>query len=126
MTGYSVKIVESTADLSVKDKIRIKDFTDAIKLDEVTQSGEVIIDFSALVKLAVHNEHSSQDKDYTKYIVIDKDGKTYVTGSESFATALMDIYTEIIDAGETDFSIKVYRVESKNYKGKQFITCSLV
>nr|DAV56661.1 MAG TPA: hypothetical protein [Caudoviricetes sp.] len=38
--------------------------------------------------------------------------------------------TEIVDemsaAGETDYELEVYRMDSKNYKGKQFITCSIV
>ena len=41
-------------------------------------------------------------------------------------TALTDILDELADAGETDCTIEVYRKESKNYKGKDFITCSIV
>lgn len=126
MEGYSVKILNSTKDLSVKEKIAIKDTTNAIGLDEATNEGDVIIDYDYHVILSVHNE-KSDNKDYNKTVVVAKDGTRYVTGSESFTTTLDDIVDEMIDAGEGDnIVIKVYRRDSKNYKGKQFITCSLV
>lgn len=126
MEGYSVKILNSTKELSVKEKIAIKDTTNAIGLDEATNEGEVIIDYDYHVILSVHNE-KSDNKDYNKTVVVAKDGTRYVTGSESFTTTLDDIVDEMIDAGEGDnIVIKVYRRDSKNYKGKQFITCSLV
>ncbi len=60
------------------------------------------------------------------FVVVDKDGNKYNTGSTSFMTALTDILDELAKAGETDCTIEVYRKESKNYKGKDFITCSIV
>lgn len=126
MEGYSVKILNSTKEISVKEKIAIKDTTNAIGLDEATNEGEVIIDYDYHVILSVHNE-KSDNKDYNKTVVVAKDGTRYVTGSESFTTTLDDIVDEMIDAGEGDnIVIKVYRRDSKNYKGKQFITCSLI
>ena len=41
-------------------------------------------------------------------------------------TALEEIIEEMQDAGETDIQIEVYRKPSKNYKGKDFITCSII
>ena len=76
------------------------------------------------VELAVHNERS-EDKDYKKYVVVDKSGNKFVTGSESFFTAMFEIMEEMADAGE-DFEIQVYRMPSKNYNGKEFLTCSIV
>ena len=61
-----------------------------------------------------------------KYVIVTKDGTKYVTGSNSFITAFEDIEDEMADAGEDEYEIEVYRMESKNYKGKQFITCSIV
>lgn len=126
MEGYSVKINRSSKELSAKDRVRIKDTSNAISLDEITQGeGDVIIDYDYHVILDVHNE-KSDNKDYTKVVVVDKAGTKYVTGSEAFLTALEEIIDEMADAGEDDIQLSVYRKDSKNYKGKQFITCSIV
>lgn len=124
MTGYSVKIQYCSKELTARDRVAIKDTTNAISLDEATQSSNVVIDIDYYAKLAVHNEHS-EDKDYEKYIIVAKDGTKYVTGSSSFLTAMEEIVDEMADSGE-DFQIEVYRMPSKNYKGKEFLTCSIV
>ena len=127
MEGYSVKIRETSKELSAKERIAIKDTSNAISLDEVTATeGSIVIQYDFHVVLDVHNE-KSDNKDYTKIVVMDKGGTKYVTGSESFRTALTDIVDEMIDAGEGEnITIEVYRKDSKNYKGKQFITASIV
>lgn len=123
MEGYSVKIAETSKELSAKERIRIKDTTDAIKLDEATQAGAVVINPVTYAVLDVHNE-KSDNVDYKIYIVVDKDGTKYVTGSESFWSSFMNIYEEM-DGEQEEWGIKVYRAPSKNYKGKDFITCSI-
>lgn len=127
MKGYEVNIVSSTRELSPKEKIKLKDLSNSINLDNATQAeGKVVIDYDYHVLLNIHNEKSKDRKDYQNVVVVDKDGTKYNTGSESFLTTLEDITDEMLDAGETDFSIEVYRKDSKNYKGKQFITCSVL
>ncbi len=125
MTGYSVKVVECTKDLTAKERVKIKDTTNAIKLDEATQGGAIVIAYDYHAVLAIHNE-KLDDPDYRQYIVVDTAGNKYVTGSESFFTAMTEIVDEMSAAGETDYELEVYRMDSKNYKGKQFITCSIV
>lgn len=124
MTGYSVKIQYCSKELTARDRVAIKDTTNAVSLDEATKDSKVIIDLDYYAKLAVHNEHS-EDKDYDKYIIVAKDGTKYVTGSISFITAMEEIVDEMADSGE-DFQLEVYRMPSKNYKGKEFLTCSIV
>lgn len=127
MEGYKVEIAHSTKELTVREKIRIKDLSNAIQLDDATQKeGNVVIDFDYYVILKVHNEFSKDDKDYNKFVIVDKGGNKFVTGSESFMTSLEGIVDEMADAGETDFEIEVYRKDSKNYTGKQFLTCTIV
>ena len=123
MTGYSVRIAEVSRELSAKERIKLKDTTDAIKLDEATQSGEIIIEPSLYAVLEVHNE-KSDNVDYENYVLVDKNGDKYVTGSVSFWSSFMEIASEMEDAGE-EYAIKAYRVPSKNYKGKEFLTCSV-
>lgn len=123
MTGYKVEIKEVSAQLTAKQRIALKDTTNAIKLDLETQKAPIIINPDFYAVLAIHNE-KSDNPDYENYIVVDKNGDKYVTGSQSFWSSFMEIAEEM--AGEDEeWSIKVYRVESKNYKGKEFITCSI-
>ena len=124
MTGYSVKIVNASKELSARDRVAVKDTTNAIALDEATKDSPLVIAIDYYVELAVHNE-KSEDKDYKKYVVVDKSGNKFVTGSESFFTAMLEIMDEMTDADES-FEIQAYRMPSKNYKGKEFITCSIV
>ena len=124
MTGYEVTIKEASMELTAKERIRLKDTTNAIKLDTATDEAPLTISPKAFAILSIHNE-KSDSKDYTKFLVVDTNGTKYVTGSESFITAFKDIVDEMAEAGEEGYDIEVYRMESKNYKGKSFITCSL-
>lgn len=124
MTGYSVKIVNASKELTARDRVAVKDTTNAIGLDDATKDSPLVIAIDYYVELAVHNE-KSEDKDYKKYVVVDKSGNKFVTGSESFFTAMLEIMDEMAESGE-DFEIQVYRMPSKNYKGKEFLTCSIV
>lgn len=126
MTGYKATITRSTKELDAKQKIMMKDTTNTVSLDTATQSGDgVIIDVDFAVVLDVHNE-KSDNKDYTKYIIVDKNGERYITGSESFWSAFENIYDELADAGIEDFQLKCYRLPSKNYAGRDFLTCALI
>lgn len=121
---FHVEVARSNRELSVQEKIKIKDTGDAISLDSATQEGKVIIFPATYAELAVHNE-KSPNKGYSQYVVVDADGTKYTTSSQSFWNSFMNIADEMADAGEEDYSIKVYRRPSKNYTGKEFITCSL-
>lgn len=125
MDGYSVKITASSVELSAKEKIMAKDTSDAISIDEATQENPLEIAFAYYVVLDIHNE-KSDNKDYQKIVVFDRYGQKYVTGSKSFYESLQNIVEEMNDAGETEYGIKCIRKDSKNYKGKQFITCSVI
>ena len=122
---YSVRVRESSKELSAKERVQIKDTTDCVRLDEATKENAVMIDVDFYAILDIHNE-KSDDKDYTTYVIVDKDGQRYTTGSPSFWSSFMNIYDEMIDAAEDDWSIKAYRMPSKNRAGKDFITCSLI
>lgn len=125
MAEYKATVIEATWAMTAREKLRYTDLTDAIQLDEATQSGDLIIDVDKWAVINVHNE-KSDTVDYVKYVIIDKDDQVYVTGSESFWNAFIQIYEVMSEEGETTYSIKVYRRESKNYKGKDFITCRII
>ena len=124
MTGYSVTIKETSRELTAKERVAIKDTSSCIRLDEATKDAKVTIFPSLYCVLNIHNE-KSDDKDYENYIIVDKDGVKYVTGSQSLWSSFMDIANEM--AGEAEeWGVEVYRVPSKNYKGKDFLTCSII
>ena len=125
MEGYKAVVERASKELSAKEKIMLKDMSDAVKLDDIVKENPLIIspDYYAIV--AVHNE-KSDTKDYKKIVLVDKDGTKYTTGSMPFITTFEDIVDEMADAGEDDYMIKIYPKESKNYKGKYFITCSII
>lgn len=124
MTGYEVTIKEASKELTAKERIQLKDTTGAIKLDKATQVEEVTIDVDFYAELEIHNE-KAEDKDYANYVVVDKNGNKYVTGSTSFWSSFINIYNEMKDEKEP-WSIKAYRLPSRNREGKDFITCSVI
>ena len=127
MKQYEVTIRESSKELTPKERIKIKDLSKSQNLDALTQSEDsVIIDYDYHVILDIHNEKSKDRPDYQNVVVVDKAGNKFNTGSNSFITALEEIIDEMADAGEESIQIEVYRKPSKNYKGKDFITCSVI
>ena len=125
MEGYTVRIKNCNQELTGKQRVAIKDISNAIALDEVVTVDEhLIINPDVVAELEVHNEKAER-KDYAVYVIIDKNGKKYTTSSESFFTSYKDIAEEM--AGETEeWSLDVYKLESKNFKGKYFITCTII
>lgn len=125
MEGYKAVVERASKELSAKEKIMLKDMSDAVKLDDIVKENPIIINPDYYAIVAVHNE-KSDTKDYKKIVLVDKDGTKYTTGSMPFITTFEDIVDEMADAGEEDYAIKIYPKESKNYKGKYFITCSII
>lgn len=124
MQGYEAKIVECSKELSAKEKIMMKDTTDAVRLDEATKESSIIINPVCSAVIQIHNEQS-ENKDYKVFVIVDKDGTKYVTGSESFYSSYANIADEM-DGEDEEWGIKVYRSPSKNYQGREFITCAIV
>lgn len=123
---FMVTIEEtSLLNLSNRDKVMLKDTADASSFDELLPDDTmepVIVAVKDYAILNVHNENSD-NKDYKKYLIIDTEGAKYVTGSDTFFRSFLDIYNEM--AGEP-FSIKVYKKPSTNFKGKFFLSCSIL
>lgn len=122
--NYSAVISEASKEFTPKERIMMKDTSDAIHLDVATAEGELIIKPVAYAVLDIHNE-KSDDKDYKNYLIIDAEGNKYVTGSNSFWSSFRGIFDEMIGS-EEEWALKIFSAPSKNYKGKSFITCSLV
>lgn len=125
MAEYKAMVESASWEMTAREKLRYTDFTDVIQIDEATQAGDIIIDVDKWLVVQVHNE-KSDTIDYKKYIIIDQEGQAYVTGSESFWRSFIEIYEVMSEEEETVYSIKAYRRESKNYKGKDFLTCRII
>lgn len=122
---YEVKIKSTSKELTARERVMLKDTRNAIKLDEAVGETPLVISPDYYAVLGVHNEKSKEDKDFENYVVVDTDGNKYVTGSTSFFEAFTEIVEEMDGTGE-EYQIEIYKLDSKNYKGKQFITCSIV
>lgn len=126
-TEFNITIKESSkTDLTARERVLLKDTSNAVKLDEVvTEDGTpFVLSPAAYAVLAVHNEKAkSDDKDYEQYLILDGDGNKYVTGSQSFWNSFADIWSDM--EGEP-FELSIYKKPSKNYTGKCFLTCSIV
>lgn len=123
MIGYEVTIKEASMELTAKERIRLKDTSNAIKLDTATDEAPLTIAPKAFAILSIHNE-KSDNVDYLNYIIVDKDDNKYVTGSESFWSSFKSIWDEMENEPE-EWELEIYKLDSKNYKGKKFLTCSL-
>lgn len=127
---YSTKIVSASRELTVKEKITLKDFNDCTGLDTVvTNENGFIIDPDVIVEVEVHNERAKDDKDYTTIVILDKDGTKYSTSSNSLRDSISDIMDELSELSaedKADLKIKVFKKPSKNYSGKYFLTATVV
>lgn len=125
MTGYSATITEASRELTGKQKIMFKDTANCIKLDEATNNGQQVeIDVDMYVVISIHNE-KSDNVDYDNIVIVDKNGLKYVTGSKSFISTFLGIWNDM-QGEEEEWKLGVYKLDSKNYKGKKFLTCSVL
>lgn len=126
--GYSATIAEVVGvELTKKQIVAITTSDASIALDAyVEENGEFVInDIAGYVTVNIHNEKANGDKDYTKYIILTKNGESYSTGSESFMNTFADIVSDMEGESEA-WGVKVIRKPSKNYSGKYFLTCAIV
>lgn len=127
MDGYRVELVESEG-LTAKQKIAIKNFDNATRLDEATAGGNtVVIHPVAYAHVHVINEYSKNEKEYDKYIFVDDTENMYVTGSVPAYNSFMDIWSdrqELDESGE-EWDIQFYAEQSKNQPG-EFISCRII
>lgn len=122
---YEVKIKSTSKELTARERVLLKDTRNAIKLDEAVNETPLVISPDYYAVLDIHNEKSKEDKDFENYLIVDVGGNKYVTGSHSFYEAFTEIVEEMDGTGE-EYQIEIYKLDSKNYKGKKFITCSIV
>ena len=123
MEGYSAKIIESSKELTAKEKVMLKDLSNAQPLDSLVKDDDrILLNPDYYVIVAIHNEKARDgNTDYENIVIIDKTGDKYKTGSQSFISTFQDI-----EDCDEEWSLAVYAKESRNREGKYFITCSVV
>lgn len=127
----TVKFEKTSRELTKREQLKYSDGNGAIKLDEVMQQyvdggKDFIIKPTAYAILDIHNDEVKREdgkKDYKTLIVECEDGKVYTTGSKTFTESFVNIFDTM--QGE-DFEVLVLRKDSTNYKGKYFLTCTIV
>lgn len=125
-SNYSVTIAEASAEFRGKALLKVTDMMASAPLNEVvTTEQALILKVSDYAVVDVHNDSAKGDKDYKQYILIDADGNTYRTGSAAFYRTFKEIWDAMAESDE-DWELKVYKVPSKNYKGKDVILCTVV
>lgn len=128
--NYTAVIREASRDLSPKERVMFKDMANATSLVDFASAqreiGEkAIIDVADFAVIDVHNPKATDNVDYTIFLIIDKNGNKFYTSSEAFWSAFSNIYAEMKGSDE-EWGIEAVLIPSKNYKGKEILTCSLV
>ena len=128
-SNYTATITESSREFSAKERVMFKDLGNAESMIDfakaaIEQGGKAIIDVADYAIISIHNE-ATDDVDYTNYLLIAKNGNKYYTGSQSFWNSFINIYNEMKDSDE-EWGVELNLLPSKNYKGKEILTCSLV
>lgn len=128
--SYVATIREASRELTAKERVMFKDFSNATSLVDYVNAqrdaGEkAIIDVADYVVIDVHNPKAQDNTDYAVYLITDKAGNKYYTSSEAFWSAFNNIASEMKDSDE-EWGIEAVLIPSKNYKGKEILTCALV
>lgn len=126
---YKATVKESSIELNAVEKVRAKNLTDALHIEELVNSADFdgealpVIEPKAYQIIAVENDKVEPPK-YEVLVIEDVNGTRYQTGSNAFKNAFFEIWDELKD--EKGWGIKCFGMDSKNYKGKKFLTCSVV
>lgn len=128
--NFTSTIREASRELSPKERVMFKDMANATSLVDFVsaqrEAGEkAIIDVADYAVIDVHNPKAQDNIDYVIYLLIDKAGNKFYTSSEAFWSAFSNIYKEMAGSDE-EWGIEAVLIPSKNYKGKEILTCSLV
>lgn len=127
MAEYEVRIIESSKEMTAREKIRYKNFSAAIALDSLVEdeNSQFTIEPIAFAAFAVHND-KAEHKDYNLYIIEDRGGNLYKTGSEAFFTRFKEIFNTMNeDAPGEVYTVSVIKRPSAKYKGKYILLCQL-
>lgn len=114
-------------ELTKKERAMLKDLTDCTVLgaEAETNGCDIIIHPSFYAILSIHND-SLSEPDYEVFVIVDRDGTKYQTGSDSFITSFRDIMDDMQGEDPETWAIKATLKPSKNRTGKSFLKAVLI
>lgn len=126
MKAYKAEVIDSHKELTARERIQMKEFSDSIRVTDLIANSEYpVITVCGYAAVHVTNDAAEdpKERDYTKYQFIDSDGIKYSTSSASLYEAVTDIYNEL--EGQ-DVTVRFCSKQSRNFKGGEFLTAVLV
>lgn len=123
--NMSAKVIKTSEGLTARKVLSYTSRNDAIPMKELAKG--TIIPFKGYIEQEIVNENTGEL--FKSLLIISEPDESgydtlYATRSESVMRSLSDIIDTLTDMGDTDpFSVKVYKLKSKN--GREFITLSL-
>lgn len=123
---YKSEITYSSRELTGREKLIVKDVSNATSLNDVAGDPNFAIKPEMWAKIHVTNDEPKEDTnaEYDRYVIIDDAGQKYVTGSESFWQSFIEIVEAMEDEAE-DYKITAFKVKSRNNEGS-FLKASIV
>lgn len=114
-------------ELTKKERAMLKDLTDCVVLGtEAEASGcDIIIHPAFYAILSIHND-SLSEPDYEVFVIVDRDGTKYQTGSDSFISSFRDIMDDMQGEDPETWAVKATLKPSKNRTGKSFLKAVLI
>lgn len=114
-------------ELTKKERTMLKDLTDCTVLGTEAEANgcDIIIHPAFYAILSIHND-ALAEPDYDVYVIVDRDGTKYQTGSDSFITSFRDIMTDMQDEDPETWAVKATLKPSKNRTGKSFLKAVLI
>lgn len=123
---YKITLVKSTKELSKRDILRYSDLTNSAKLvDVVAPDCPFTMDIDNVIVFHVSNGNAKKDQsgEYDVFILVDKEGNSFYSSSQS----LLESITTIQDVmGDEEYAIEIKEIPSKNFNGKGFLKASIV
>lgn len=123
--GYSVQIIKVSKDIRAIEKIRLKDLSLSKKINEIVKAESFVIEPDYYASLHIINENS-ENKEYDVFVIVDKEGQHYHTGSNSFMQSFIAIAEELDGEDDLRWGVECYSVPSKDPKNNNFLKCSVV
>lgn len=121
-----VEIIETSRELTKKsEQIKARMVDGMVKLNDVAGFYDegVEIEVSFIAKIEVTADDGQVN---TKWVTSDVNGKTYVTGSDTYGENAMMIAREMAECPDEKVVIRAFKKVSRNDSSKKYLTCCLV
>lgn len=123
----NITFIFSSKELSAKERIQIKDRSDAISISSLVDSAgdsfpTIEVDYFTVLSVDFDDE---EKENFTTLVIRDKNGSKYTTSSTAFRNSFMNIYEELAKDGVDEFVVECYKSPCTNRVGNYY-ACRLV